>query len=153
MKVTKILTDLLKKVEKGDLSRAFYGVDKEYTFYSPDGYRGFKIPSKRFLVDLEKALPNKAPIMDFKKFLKDDESRPAYKTNEIRKIKRTEYSKKEINVVKIVNENTYAWIQESYLKEFEVDCTFKISSPKSPVFIYEEDELVGLILPVFVREV
>ena len=73
------------------------------------------------------------------------------KSNEIRKVN-TGFSKKEISVVKITNDNTYAWINETYLKEFEVDCTFKISSPKSPVFVYEEDELVGLILPVHVKE-
>ena len=151
MKVTKILTDLLKQVEKGDLSRVFYGADKEYTFYSPDGHRGYKIPSNRFLVDLEKALPNRAPVADFKKFLRDEDSYPAYKTNEIRKINNP-YGKKTIDVVKISNGDKYAWINEVYLKEFDVDCTFKISSPKSPVFIYEDDELVGLILPVHVKE-
>lgn len=146
MKVIKILTDILKIVgnEKKTLSCA-YGIDEDYVYYVPDGYRAYKIPKKDFLIDLEKALPNKTPLNDPRKLFDDSKAEPAVKTNEIRAIDKG-------NVVKIKGENAHAWINVNYLKEFEVDCTFKVISSIAPVFVYEWEKLVGIILPVRIKE-
>lgn len=144
MKITKILTDLLKAVEKNKTFEINYGYDDGYVYYLPDKYRAYRIRTDEFLVDIVKALPDKSPLMA-RKFFDDSTAEDAHKTNEIRVIdKRT--------VIKIVNDNTHAWINTDYLKEFESDCTFKITGPKAPVYIYEQDELVGLVLPVHIKE-
>lgn len=145
MKITKILTDILKSVGNLKSKMSYYGVDKGYVYYAPDGFRMYKIPQDNFLIDLEKAFPGKTPISDPKKLLNDSDAVAAVKTNEVRC-----YEK--YNVIKIKNENTHAWINVNYLKEFEANCTFKIVNEKSPVFIYEFEELTGIILPVFIKE-
>ena len=144
MKITKILTDLLKAVEKKKTFEINYGYDDGYVYYLPDKYRAYRIHSDEFLVDMVKALPDKTPLMA-RKFFDDSNAEDAIKTNELREINK-------VTVVKIVGANSYAWINTAYLKEFEADCTFKITGPKAPVYIYEQDKLVGLILPVFIKE-
>lgn len=142
MKVINILTNLLKQICKDNVHNIIYGMDKDHVYITQDRCVAFKIPADKFLIDLSKALPKKIPIADFdKKFFYDRDSEDAVKTNEIRNISGG-------HVVKIANNKTFAWVNEKYLKDFDKDCMFKIVAPKSPVFVYEEDEIVGLIMPV-----
>lgn len=145
MNVIKIMTDLLKAVGKDKTATCNYGVDEEYIYFLPDGYRGYRIPKLLFLIDLEKALPNKTPLNNPSKFFDDKLAELAVKTNEIRVIGKD-------NVVKIKGETSHAWLNVNYLKEFGPDCTFKVVSPKSPVYVYEWEKLVGIVLPVRVAE-
>lgn len=145
MNVIKIMTDLLKAAGKDKTGRCNYGVDEEYIYFLPDGYRGYRIPKLLFLVDLEKALPNKKPLNNPIKFFDDKLAELAEKTNEIRVIGKD-------NVVKIKGETSHAWLNVNYLKEFESDCTFKVVSPKSPVYVYEGEKIVGIVFPVVVTE-
>lgn len=142
MKVTKIMTDLLKLVEKEKTTSCNYGMDENYIYFAPDGYRIFKIYKSLFLIDLKKALPDKSPLKDPSYFFKADNLEDGYKTNEMRVIdgKGT--------AVKIESEHSHAWVNEKYLKEFEADCSFKIGKPNQPVLIYEHDETVGMVCPV-----
>lgn len=43
MKVTKIMTDLLKRVEKKQTNFCNYSVDENYIYFTPDMSRIFKI--------------------------------------------------------------------------------------------------------------
>lgn len=146
MKITKIMTDLLKLVDKKKTITCNYGIYGDHIYFTPDGCRMFRINAKLFLIDLNKALPDKTPLNDIRKFFNDDNTEEAYKTNELKVIdgpKRT--------LVKIESKNSHAWINVDFLKDFESECTFKISKPNQPVFIYESGEAVGLILPIKVK--
>lgn len=141
MRITKIMTDLLKAVDKKKVQTYNYGADDDYIYILPDGYRGYRIPKELFLIDLEKALPNKTPLYDPSKIFDDSNTESAVKTNEIRAIDKG-------HVVKIKGETTHVWLNVEYLKEFETNCTFKVIKPTSPVYVYEYEELVGVVLPV-----
>lgn len=149
MKIDKILMDFFKKIGRMDSLRVLYYEDPEYMYFSPDGFRAYKIPVNKFVFDMSKALPKHEPTESIKKFFDDSNSQPGEKTSELRIVPE---GKKDKSIVKIANSKTYAWVKMDYLREYESYCTFKISSPKSPVFVYEGDELVGLVLPVNVKE-
>lgn len=147
MKITKIMTDLLKLIEKDKTVTINYGIDDDYVYLTPDGKRLHRIPKSSFLIDLSKALPNKAPLSNPRNFFRVDDIEDACKTDELKVIegpKRT--------LVKLVSEKSYTWIDTNFLKEYEKDCTFKIGKPNQPVLVYESEELVGMVLPVRVKE-
>ena len=54
--------------------------------------------------------------------------------------------------VKVEGNEGHAWVNSAYLNEFDKDRTFKISKTNGPVFVYENEELVGLILPIKMNE-
>ena len=146
MKLVKIFTEILKMKEKDKFS-ANYGIQDGFIYYMPDGHRIFKSPENVFLIDLKKALPAKVPINNPNKFFNIDNSELAFKTTEIKVIENGK-----IQVIKIANDKSYAWVNVKYLEYFEGDISFKISNSKTPVLVYEYDELVGLVLPVFIPE-
>lgn len=150
MKITKILTDILKRIEKGNTDKMIFGSEYGCTYFSPDGYKCYVISDEKFLIDLAK-ISNREPITDFRKkfFSLIDGSKDAYKTGEI--VQDID-GKTKINRIRICNENTFVWINENHLKEFNDDCTFKISSPKNPVYVFENETLVGLVLPIYRKE-
>lgn len=147
MKVTKIMTDLLKLVEKKKTMNCNYGMDENYIYFNPDRYRMFKIYKPLFLIDLKKALPDKIPFTDPSNFFKADNLEEGYKTNEMRVVDSLKGT-----IVKIKSEHSHAWVNEKYLKEFEADCSFKIGKPNQPIFIYEHDEFVGMVCSVCMKE-
>lgn len=106
----------------------------------------YRIPKNLWLIDFDKALPDKCPLDNPKKFMTDNNTEIARMTNERRVIEKD-------TVIKFVSDKSYAWINEKLLKVFDLDnSSFKLSSPKSPVFIYENEKIVGLVLPVFIKE-
>lgn len=147
MKVTKIMTDLLKLVEKEKTTACNYGVDENYIYFAPDGYRIFKICKPLFLIDLKKALPDKRPLENPSYFFKADNLEDGKTTGEMRVA-----DDRKGTIIKIESEHSHAWVNEKYLKEFDPDCSFKIGKPRQPVLIYENDEVVGIVCPVNVKE-
>lgn len=149
MKLNKIFTNILKTAANGKkVVNANYGIEDGYIYYIPDGHRMFRIPENDFLIDLKKAFPKKIPLTNAKKFFESRRDKEeAIKTNELKTINSGKNT-----LVKIQSKNNHAWINIDYLKEFNSDCTFKIVNNISPVFIYEYEECVGLILPVKVVE-
>lgn len=142
MKVTKILTDILKITGNSKKSViCSYGADREYVYWTPDGHRMYKIPQEDFLIDLGKAFPDKIPLNNPNKMFDDSNTESAVKSNLIRVIGKE-------NLVKIVSEKSHAWVNVDYLKEFEPDCHFRIIKPNAPVFVYEDEKLVAIVLPV-----
>lgn len=145
MDVTKIMTDLLKLVKKEKTVKCNYSIDDDYVYYTPDGYRMYRIPKNLWLIDMSKALPNKTPLIKPGKFFEIGDAEDAKKTGELKAIEKG-------TVVKLEGERSHVWINEAYLKEFDNGCTFKINEPKYPALVYESGELVGVILPVRVKE-
>lgn len=146
MKLTKIFTELLKLRDKNE-TRLRYGIQDGFIYYTPDGNRMFKIPEKEFLIDLTKAFPSLVSLTNVKQLFDDKGTEPAIKTNEM---KLTMDGK--ATVVKFVSEKSYAWVNVKYLDYFTEEVTYKIIGRNKPVFVYEYGNLVGIILPVNMRE-
>lgn len=121
MNVTKIMTDLLKLVDKKKTQTCNYGVDKRYVYITFQGHSMFKIDRDLFLIDLEKALPDKRPLTNPGEMFNVNkvDLEDAIKSKEIRRFDKT-------TVVKLVSDNYQTWINERYLKEFDKRCSFKI---------------------------
>lgn len=69
-------------------------------------------------------------------------SKPAENKGNIKKLD------KKITGVYIENDNEKVLVDEKLLKYFDDDCTFLITGKKNPVHIFENGELVGLVLPL-----
>lgn len=61
-------------------------------------------------------------------------------------------SNKKIPCRRLVSEKSMCFIQNKYLKYFDSDATYYIHSFNALVFVVENDELVGAICPVNIRE-
>lgn len=115
-----------------------------------NGHRVFLIDARLFPFDMEKLLGGRTAL-NIKKLIPDENNyETATLTNELKKL---EAQKK--TIVKIENANGSAWVDEDYLKEYGKGVQFKICKKnprKTPVIIYELDEIVGIVLPVNVSE-
>jgi hypothetical protein len=81
----------------------------------------------------------------FKRFSEKD-YQEAYNTKEFK------ITDKKITAVKIKNESSSVWVDSKFLKNFENDATFKIKGNWDIVFVYENDVLRGLIMPLNIKE-
>lgn len=143
MNILKIQTEVLKQIHKKS-NDFIYGCDDTHIYISPDKYKLFKIPKDKFYLDLNK-MGN--PINAVHKMFDVTGLVDAHKTSELKQCD------KGLTCVKFTSEKDSLWVDTKLLKEFE-DCeiTFKMTGKKAPLFIYEHDEVVGLILPVNVKE-
>ena len=144
MNILKILSDIIKRSEKPDPGRYLYAAEDGYVFYSPDGYVLYRIPEERFYLDIEKVFKNIAPTQ-VDRIWRPGDVRPAVRTGDV-KIKQVE--EKPVTVVKIKNDSAAVWVNEKLLKNFAPDCDFLITNRFSPVYVVENDEPVGLVLPM-----
>ena len=138
----------MKRKETNDTCRYLYSILDGYVYYTPDGYVMYRIPESRFYLDIEKVFKD-IPPFDIKALWKPDDAKRAYKTGDIKMMTQ---GKKLYNVVKIKNESDTVWVDERLLKNFDFDCSFYITNSVSAVYLKENDELVGLCMPVKVKE-
>lgn len=148
MNILKIQSDLLKRRETNDTSRYFYSVSNDYVYYSPDGFVMYRILENCFYLDVEKVFKDIKPF-NLKAVWKPDDSKQAYKTGDIKIMTQ---GKKQYNVVKIKNESDVVWVNERLLKNFDSDCSFYITNSISAVYIEENGELVGMVMPTKINE-
>ena len=148
MNTLKIQSELMKRRETNDASRYFYNVSNDYVYYSPDGFVMYRIPENCFYLDVEKVFKDIKPF-NLKTVWKPDDTKQAYKTGDIKIMTQ---GKKQYNVVKIKNESDVVWVNERLLKNFDSDCSFYITNSISAVYIEENDELVGMVMPTKINE-
>ena len=111
-----------------------------------DGFIIFFIDPKDFPFDTEKF--SNVNNYDFGKVIGDaNEYRPGKKTGALRYLDKG-------NAVEIsrLSDTTRAWVNEKYLKYFDIDCCFVIKKYNAPVLVYEDSKLVGLIMPVRMKD-
>ena len=53
--------------------------------------------------------------------------------------------------IEISNEKCKVYVNMKFLELFDKNCTFKIKGLYSAVYVYENDQLVGIIMPVIER--
>lgn len=106
-----------------------------------DGGHMYFIAPEDFMLDMDKLLAGRTKfnLETITRHLRDAES--AYKTSEAKQVECG-------LVVKIKNEQTETWVPLKQLELFAKDCSFKITKPLAPVWVFENDTLVGLIMPV-----
>ena len=150
MKLVNIQMDILKKdMSKLKDKRIHYAVDrkKDLIFCTPNPIVGYFIKCEDFKIDVDKL--NEPAYHERIDYLYPDAAivKPAPKEN-ITKVFNS--NGKDITITKIGNK----WVDVKLLAYFDKDATF-MSDPNSTtsmIWVYENDELCGLVIPVRVPE-
>lgn len=132
MKLKEINKDFLNLHYKGK-RLAYYKYD-EYV-YITDSYRLYKLA-----IDDLKLSDNLFTSVDLLRFTNEDGYVDAIITNDL-----VVYNGTTCRVIK--NDNISVKVDDKYLKYFDSP-EVKIKSEKDPIFIYENNEYVGLIMPI-----
>lgn len=140
MKYVKYQQDLLKELLSGKPIRGFIGHEGKNVLVTMDGFLMVAIPIYLWYLDVQRTREKLKPYEGKLAYLYDeDESKPAIRTG-IALIQ----NKK---LVQIKNEEAEAWVDEKLLRYFD-NPSFKIRSQSHAVGVYEEDRLVGIVMPV-----
>lgn len=145
MKLAKIFKELISSWDKKS-NTVRYGIEDGYVYLVPDGYRMFKIPEEDFIIDMGKAFPSLGPLTNPKRMFN------AEGTEEDKRSSILRITENKRTIVKIEGEKSYTWVNVKFLDYFEGEVTYRVSTPKAPVFVYENGEIVGIVLPVNFKE-
>ena len=108
----------------------------------------YVIPKEECGIDLTNVDCNNVNIIQesvLKGFINDDKYTSVILTNDIKV-----YDKKTLKVFSKDDEKIY--VDDALLKYFDLKkSTFKGRNSKSPIYIYEDEIMVGLVLPVLVK--
>lgn len=139
MKLVKIYNEIIKARLKDE--RVFLGdFDDETIGVSTNGCVMYLVPKSDFLLDESKILGTRSKV-NFQNYKEPDSLMDAIQSNEYRELKGRMF-------VKIGNK----YIDKKLLQNFESP-SFKTTDNKySAVYVYELDTLVGLVMPVNIKE-
>lgn len=141
MKLDKIYNEVVKERLKDNGRIMMRYLDDDTIGVSANGFVMYFIPKKEFLLDVDALLRNSHTI-DLKVFKEPKDLKEIAKTTEHREVKKN-------MCVKIGNK----YFNEKILKNFEKYATFKSTdSPTSQAYIYEDDILVGMVMPIRIKE-
>lgn len=139
MKLKIVHDEMLKCALKDD--RIIIGEWEDKILVSPDGYKSYIVPADKFFLDVEKVLRGR-PKFQTDSFIKQErDAKQIFMTNDVKILKNG-------TVIKIGEK----WVDMKNLKAFENPQFTTTGSRFSPIYIYENSELVGFIMPVNVRE-
>ena len=147
MNIINAQIEVLKEALKNK-NTVIYGVLLDNVIIGNDN-RLYIIPKKECGVDLTNINNNNVKIMPestLKIFINDNQFENVTLTYD-----KKEVDKKTLRVFNKGDENIY--IDESLIKYFDLEnSSFKGKNRKSPIYIYENYNLVGLVLPVVLKE-
>lgn len=152
MNYIKLLTDVLKARDKektrGVKSPYLYGYyekyGEKYIAISVYGHMLVFIPEKFFYLDIEKCFDQVEPL-HVDKIINDDHAVDTYTDGIVKPVGGDPKHKIQI----FSNDKADIWIAVDLLKLFDLSIAhFKASDKKSPLYIYEDETLVGMVLPV-----
>lgn len=141
----KMLKDAYERDTKLKKFSYRYGETDEIIGITPDGYIMYFIPKKMLYINTEMIFKEIAPVklncfIDSQKDQKD-----VIMTNQIE----ITDNKVQVRLFKTVESSENIWIDEKLLKYFDLKrSSFKGMNGRSPLFVYEYENLVGIILPV-----
>lgn len=139
MKLKIVHDEMLKCALKDD--RIIIGEWEDKIFVSPDGYKSYIVPADKFFLDVEKVLRGR-PKFQTDSFIKQErDAKQIFMTNEMKKLEKA-------TVVKIGEK----WVDVKNLKAFENPQFTTTGSRFSPIYIYENSELVGFTMPFKMKE-
>ena len=139
MKLKIVHDEMLKCTLKDD--RIIIGEWEDKIFVSPDGYKSYIVPADKFFLDVEKVLRGR-PKFQTDSFIKQErDAKQIFMTNEMKKLEKA-------TVVKIGEK----WVDVKNLKAFENPQFATTGCRFSPIYIYENSELVGFTMPFNIKE-
>ena len=156
MKYIKFQQNLLKAIDARDGWKHkpfnyFYFETDDKICICPQGHYFVMTPKVQFYLDKEKVFKNIAPFKNVKCYLNPDDLQVAIDTHTIKND--VTVIKNKLNLHKFVIGDESIFVDESKLKYFELEnSTFKGTNRKNPIFIYEDEEQVGMVLPVNYKE-
>ena len=154
MNYLKVQQNLLKAADARDGWKhkdfnIYYFITKDKVWMCPKGEWIIGIPKNQFYLDIDKIWKDINPIRG-ETFLKDTgDLKPAVDTNSIFQVS---IFQKKMNLHKFMVDDKAIYVKEDRLKFFEPDAHFEGTNGRSPLYVYEGNELVGLILPVNYKE-
>lgn len=144
MNYLKVQQDLLKNAitEKGEWLFGKY----ENSIGVSEGHVIWLIPQSCFILDTEQLKKHSIRDFDVARMLEFNYCKyeDAVASDELK-----QYNKK--TLVNIKGGDKEAWVDVSLLKYFNSP-TFKVSSPTSPLMVFEKEELVGVVCPVKLKD-
>lgn len=156
MKYLKIQQDLLKAADARDgwkhrpFNVPWFETD-DRVFVCPEGLWMMGIFKHHFFLDISKIFKDASPLASGEQFLKSgQDTKPAKDTHIIMDV--VEHNKK-MKLHKFTVDDEPVYVQEDFLKYFEMDYSrFTGTNSKSPLYVWENDNIVGLIMPVNHKE-
>lgn len=146
MNIISAQVDVLKEALKKK-NTVFYGVLLDSVIIG-DSSRLYIIPKKKCGIDLTNIDSNNVKILQettLKNIINDNSYENVTFTDDKKVV-----GKKTLRIFSKGDENIY--IDESLIKYFDLEnCTFKGHNSKSPVYIYEHEVIVGLVLPFYIK--
>ena len=119
---------------------------KETEVYISTRYQMFILSPKEFVLDIDKLGLSNTNIAD--SLLKSaEDAKPAIKTGNIKSVIS---QGKDVNCLELKRDDSseLVYVNQTLLKPYDKSCEFAVINSKSPVFIYESDILVGVVLPI-----
>lgn len=147
MKYLKLQTTLLKEAHKRDeRSKQFdwHYATSEDNVYITDAFFAICIPKDAFYLDVERVFRKQTPMSSMPSlFEKAQDAKKAIRTGTLEKV-----DKRTLELFKVGEEDV--WADTKLLDWFDNDeyVTYMGTDYKSPIYILEDGDVVGLVLPV-----
>lgn len=145
MNILKIQTDILKLLITDQKNRCRCSKEHKGIIAVTDNSMVAFIPKDQMFIQTH------AEPFDLKPFLKqfDDGDYVLSKASHMVPYK-TSTMRKTINTWKLTVEDSerYAWVDEKYMKYFDKYADFYVQDSRTPIFVMEYGNVVGMILPV-----
>ena len=143
MNLKNINTEIVKGYSKEYVRFMVGAYDNEHIGITCDGATLWILKLEDYIFNTSKLLKGKETTSQIPRIINDaiDGSLDVTLTGVMMK-----QDKKTLCELKCEKFNVY--IDGRYLRNFDKVCTFKCKSPKSPVVVYEDGNIAGLILPV-----
>ena len=146
MNIVKIQQELIKDVLNSKANNWFIQI-KDSEVYIMTRHQVYIFDPKEFLLDASKLYGIGSTNIAESLLKSADDAKPAVKTGIIKSVV---FSGKDINCLELKREDNgeLVYLDQALLKLYDKSAEFNVINAKSPVFVYESDILVGVVLPV-----
>lgn len=152
MNYIKLQTNLLKQAEahrtRGKAFDWHYGTTEEHV-YITDGRFAVRIPTSCFYLDINRVFSKQTPMNSMPVlFEKGEAAQPAERTG------KEQVVQDKRRAVCFETAQSDIWVDIKFLEYFDNDeyTSYRATDYKSPVYIYEGEELAGLVLPMIINK-
>lgn len=133
MKINKVNEEFVKLYFK--TKKVFYQKVDKYVYLS-DSYRIYRLNEENCLLDTSKFIE-----AHLENFMNCTDYNEGIITNEF------VVDKYKLRVIKTIEENEIIYVNDNFLKLFD-NPRVMVKDKTSPIYVYEKDELVGMLLPI-----
>lgn len=145
MNILKIQQELIKDVLNDKKSPDWYIEIVNDEVLITEGHVIYIIPANEFMLHPDKLQEKGVKMINIDTMLKNyKEAQCAERTGKLLQLKNG-------TVIELKCGEELIYINPKLIKHFDKDCEFEGTTYKAPVYIYEENELVGVVSPVNIR--